>query len=140
MFEKHFIAFSVAFIILLILFSIPLIASSDAPPPNAPVINPTPVLEPYKPSQGHIEELVTHYCPIEQRSVALLIIKAESSFNSRAVGDNGNSFGLVQIHRPSHPHITQEQAFDVHFSVKFLCDNLVAGRGSMWTTYPVYRS
>lgn len=38
-------------------------------------------------------------------ALALSIAHVETggSFNPNAVGDNGNSFGLFQIHRPSHP-------------------------------------
>lgn len=36
-------------------------------------------------------------------ALALSIAQIESGFNPNAVGDNGNSFGLFQIHRPSHP-------------------------------------
>lgn len=36
-------------------------------------------------------------------ALALSIAQIESGFNPNAVGDNGNSFGLFQIHKPSHP-------------------------------------
>lgn len=36
-------------------------------------------------------------------AIALAIAQQESGFNPNAVGDNGNSFGLFQIHSPSHP-------------------------------------
>lgn len=63
------------------------------------------------------------------------VIKCESSFRHDAIGDNGTSFGLVQIHRPSHPTITKEQAFDVDFALEFLASNLAKGKGDMWTCY-----
>ena len=37
----------------------------------------------------------------------------ESSLNQYAVGDNGNSRGLFQIHKGYHPNVTDEQAFNM---------------------------
>lgn len=48
-------------------------------------------------------------------------------------GDRELSFGLVQIHRPAHPHVTYEQATDPDFALDFMAKNLAAGRRSMWT-------
>lgn len=50
-------------------------------------------------------------------------------------GDRELSFGLVQIHLPSHKNVTYEQATDIDFSIKFLVSNLADGRGSMWSCY-----
>lgn len=63
------------------------------------------------------------------------IIHCESSFNPLAVGDNGYSFGLVQIHLPSHPQVTREQALDPEFAVTFLADKLSKNQGYLWTCY-----
>jgi hypothetical protein len=63
------------------------------------------------------------------------VISCESAFRSDAVGDHGQSFGLVQIHLPSHPTITKEQALDPEFSSEFLAENLAGGHGSLWTCY-----
>lgn len=49
------------------------------------------------------------------------------------VGDREQSFGLVQIHLPAHPHITREQAVNPEFAIEFLAKNLKAGDGWMWT-------
>lgn len=49
------------------------------------------------------------------------------------VGDREQSFGLVQIHAPAHPHITREQALDPEFAIEFLARNLKAGKHRMWT-------
>lgn len=38
-------------------------------------------------------------------------------------GVREDSWGVVQIHLPSHPQITREQALDIEFSVKFMSDN-----------------
>lgn len=42
-------------------------------------------------------------------------------------GDRELSYGLVQIHLPSHPTVTYEQATDPEFSVEFLAKGLVSG-------------
>lgn len=63
------------------------------------------------------------------------VIKCESGFNPNALGDSGRSRGLVQIHAPSHPTITDEQAYDEDFAIEFLAKNLKEGKGSMWTCY-----
>lgn len=46
-----------------------------------------------------------------------LIITDESSWNPHAVGDNGSSYGLAQIHLPAHPDVTQQQAQDPTFAI-----------------------
>ena len=68
------------------------------------------------------------------------IIKCESGFRPDAVGDAGYSFGLVQIHLPSHPAVTKEQALDPEFATDFLAKNLSVDKGSMWTCYRMLQS
>ena len=63
------------------------------------------------------------------------IIKCESGFNISSVGDKGKSFGLVQIHLPSHPEVTKQQALDFNFAVEFLSKNIAEGKADMWTCY-----
>ena len=58
----------------------------------------------------------------------------ESRFNPNAIGDNGNSHGLFQIHLGYHPEITQEQARDINFSINWTLNRLEK------YGYPVYRS
>lgn len=47
-------------------------------------------------------------------------------------GDREQSFGLVQVHLPAHPHISKQQAKDPQFAIHFLAENLRAGRARMW--------
>jgi hypothetical protein len=49
------------------------------------------------------------------------------------VGDYEQSYGLVQIHLPAHPHITKEQATDPEFAIDFLARNVAKGKANMWT-------
>lgn len=39
-------------------------------------------------------------------------------------GQREDSWGLVQIHLPSHPNVTKEQALDPQFAIEFLAKNL----------------
>lgn len=63
------------------------------------------------------------------------VINCESSGNSQAIGDFGNSFGLVQIHLISNPEITKEQALDPIFSLNFITDEFIKGHQNKWTCY-----
>jgi Transglycosylase SLT domain len=53
--------------------------------------------------------------------------------NGYQVGDREQSYGLVQIHLPAHPHIKKEDAINPEFAIDFLAKNLKAGRAGMWT-------
>lgn len=66
------------------------------------------------------------------------IIENESKWISSAVGDNDESYGLVQIHLPSHPEITKEQALDPEFALNFLAREIKAGREWQWTSCNCY--
>ena len=59
------------------------------------------------------------------------------SHHPSARGPNGreNSWGVAQIHLPSHPEVTQEQALDVRFAVEWTAKAFVAGDKAMWTCW-----
>ena len=71
------------------------------------------------------------YC--ENRSLNPL---AQSGYKSET-GPNGreDSWGLVQIHLPSHPHITRAQAQDVDFSLNFIAKAFSEGKQRMWSCW-----
>lgn len=115
--------------VLLSIITYPLSAHSGAPPFGTHEIQET--------TKSRIETDLMTYCPIGWRGVAMVIIQAESQLNPLAVGDNGTSFGLVQIHLPAHLDVSVAQAEDIDFSIKFLCNNLVQGNGKIWSTYPI---
>jgi len=75
----------------------------------------------------------------QQKSISALtlktIIACESQYNVYALGDAGHSRGLVQIYDSYHPKITHAQAYDPEFSINFLADQLLLGKGNMWTCY-----
>ena len=50
-------------------------------------------------------------------------------------GERELSFGLAQIHLPSHPHITKEQALDEEFAIAFMAEQFSKGRHWQWFAY-----
>lgn len=73
-------------------------------------------------------------------SVMHTVIKCESGYNPNAVGDFGKSYGLVQIHLPSHPEISKAQALDREFAIDFLAKKLSTHQGRMWTCFRIFFS
>ena len=87
--------------------------------------------------EDYIKSQITFYSNLYQVSEAVMnaVVACESNYNPNALGDGGQSKGLVQIHIPAHPSISNIQAFDVEFSLNFLAENLSKGNGNMWTCY-----
>lgn len=63
--------------------------------------------------------------------------RGESGWYPGAVGDNGESFGLVQINLPWNPNVTAEQALDVTYALNFIVDSFLAGHERRWTCWRV---
>lgn len=62
----------------------------------------------------------------------------DTDLQSKVINKKGKrerSFGLSQIHLTAHPDITQEQATDPDFALKFMAENLSKGKGKMWSCY-----
>jgi hypothetical protein len=76
-------------------------------------------------------------------SVMITVINCENrdwdtKLQSRIINNKGireDSWGLSQIHLPSHPSISLSQATDPDFSLNFMAENLSKGNGNMWTCY-----
>ena len=66
------------------------------------------------------------------------VVECESNYVVDAVGDHGYSHGLVQIHSPSHPSVTLEQANNPHYALTFLAEHLKMGKGYLWTCYRMF--
>ena len=66
-------------------------------------------------------------------NLALKIVRCESGFDSKAIGDKGKSFGLWQIHLPAHPHITKEQALNPIWSTEWAMEKLKDGKAKIWS-------
>ena len=65
------------------------------------------------------------------------VVFCESSWDSNAIGDNGNSFGLVQIYLPANPTITKEQALNPVFALNFITDEFLKGHQNRWSCYKI---
>jgi hypothetical protein len=50
--------------------------------------------------------------PVQEQDRAQAVCEAESSGNPNALGDNGTSYGLWQIHLPAHPAFAGWDLFD----------------------------
>lgn len=59
----------------------------------------------YKAQPGTVQEKIIAYANQVglNPNLALAVAKQESGFNPNAIGDGGKSFGIYQIHSPSHP-------------------------------------
>lgn len=63
---------------------------------------------------------------------ALKVVNCESGFNPQIIGDGGQSRGLWQIHRPSHPLVSDEVVFDPVMSTEWAMPKLL-DTPTMWT-------
>lgn len=63
------------------------------------------------------------------------VVFCESSWDTNAIGDSGNSFGLVQIYLPANPNITKEQALNPVFALNFITDEFLKGHQTRWSCY-----
>ena len=63
----------------------------------------------------------------------------ESRLKPDAIGDGGNSYGVAQIHLPSHQNkdewITKEQALDPKWAIDWTARQFSMKRQNMWTCY-----
>lgn len=70
------------------------------------------------------------------------VIKCESMYQNiqsliPANGPNGreDSWGIVQIHLPSHPSVTRAEALNKEFAANFLAEKLSKNQGYLWTCH-----
>lgn len=70
------------------------------------------------------------------------IIQCESNWKVDAVNSSPKEYsvGISQINLKAHPHISEEQAKDPEFAIKFLASNLAQNKGKMWTCYPTSKN
>lgn len=64
----------------------------------------------------------------------LATAKCESSLRPAVIGDDGESYGLFQIHLKSHPAVTKEQAFDPDWAAEWSAKKF-AETPWIWTCY-----
>src|SRR3972149_5332849 len=102
-------------LLVLCLFIFPVYAKELPPPPQI-------IAQVDTSSREWIKERISYYASLYRVSEITMniAVKCESQFHPNAVGDNGNSFGLVQIYLPAHPQISKEEAMDVDFALDCL--------------------
>ena len=76
--------------------------------------------------------------PLEDKILALQIMACESRNDPWAIGDNGNSRGLWQIHKGYH-NFPSEQAFDISASTRWAAKQMMAGKWNLWSCYQIVR-
>lgn len=104
---------------------------------EAPTLPPEPVKTEW--TVEEIKSMVDYYADKYGVSRQLMqkVVNCESSYNYKAVGDGGKSFGLSQIHKPSHPTITYEESTNPDFALDFMASNISKGKGNMWSCYKI---
>lgn len=65
------------------------------------------------------------------------VIQCESNWNPKALGDDGNSRGLVQISSIYHPEVTDTEAYDPTFAVHFTAEEWAAGHERSWSCFRI---
>lgn len=102
---------------------------------------PTPVLAQQLPpivfSTSTAEDIITSYA-IHYGIPAQPLIKTltcESGLNKDAIGDNGTSFGIAQLHLPAHPEITKAQALDPLWSINYAAKQFAEGHQKLWSCF-----
>lgn len=110
--------------------------------------NETPIID-----ETYIKSRIEYYSDLYQISEEVMnyIVSNESSFETMAVGDMDiicsrginkgkpvRARGVAQITECYFPEITDEQAFDVEFSLDFLAENIAEGNcRKLWSTCPI---
>lgn len=95
------------------------------------------------PSKSELIQKVYQYAALHKNSPRKIIdtINCENKewdvdLQSRIINKKGireDSWGLAQIHLPSHPNITKEQATDPDFALNYIAEHL--GRDDNWSCY-----
>lgn len=67
------------------------------------------------------------------------VVYCESHFVKDATGDGGHSHGVVQIHQPSHPEVSLEEAENPAFALEWMAEQWSAGKADMWSCYRMLR-
>lgn len=145
---------TITFVIVVLLASLFLsvqVAGSDKQEPEQKIVQEKIELSPkelvkkyateYNVSADLIEEIINLECPDWNvaRQSFVRYKKDHPEWGVKA-GDRERSFGLAQIHLPSHPTITYEQATNADFAIKFLASEISRGRGWQWSCFETAKS
>jgi len=86
--------------------------------------------------QEHIWDIMTneYHLSLMEKVKAMAIVDCESKFNPWAIGDNGKSLGLWQIHTGYHKDITPSDCFDVYASTRWAIEKYQHnGNWNIWS-------
>ena len=88
-------------------------------------------------TKAQVKDHITSKAKQAGLSVSLVtaIAECESGFDKDIVGDHGNSYGVFQIHLPSHPNITKAQALDPIWATAWAIEKMKSGKWKMWSCY-----
>jgi hypothetical protein len=107
-----------------------------APPPGkAP---------PVTPPQGHVNYTLAELVALAKAvgfpdpTTAAAVAMAESGGNPFAVGDEGTSFGLWQVHTPAHPEFDASRLLDANYNAHAAL--LISKSGTNWTPWTTYNT
>ncbi len=95
--------------------------------------------EPITIAKPSIHELIATYSALYGVSNEKLtkVLTCESNLNPRAVGDNGTSYGIAQIHLSSHKDISKEEALNPDFAIRWTAQQFALNKQNMWTCWKV---
>ena len=85
------------------------------------------------PALGSKNWILNEWQKIGQREQAYAIIQCESRFDPWAIGDDGNSRGLYQIHKKYNPDISTECAFNTVCSTKWAINEVKKNGWKKWS-------
>lgn len=91
-------------------------------------------------NQKTIPQIINHFAKQYNVSADKMMktLICESNLNPGAIGDHGHSFGIAQIHLPSHPLVSVAQAQDPIFAAEFTAKEFARGNAKIWTCYRIH--
>jgi hypothetical protein len=82
--------------------------------------------------EDHIRYLARKY-NFQWEDYLVRLADCESTLNPFALGDNGNSRGLFQIHKGYHPAVSDQCAYDVECATIWAMYMINNGKQGLWT-------
>ena len=93
-------------------------------------------------SEQQIQDLISKYAIVYDinETKVLETIRCESRFKNVQSdivknGEREDSWGIVQIHLPSNPKVTKEEALNPEFAIAFITKEFSEGRQKKWSCY-----
>lgn len=109
---------------------------------NAPILPDKPPLETPEAREAFAREMSQAYKINESKFVATLSGESigftwndQSLVPANGPNDREDSWGICQIHLPSHSDISKEQALDPRWCIEWSAKQFAKGNASMWSVY-----